>query len=127
MGTELIVVGIDGSPPSEAALDWALEEARRREAGLRLVTAVRIPPPAAFGMPYDTDEYAYVLADAAPDELRAATERAAAALGWGRVDRAWAAESAAVLLTLHAAEASLLVIGAHSRPRFRAPLLGSTA
>ncbi|MFL6072101.1 MAG: universal stress protein [Mycobacteriales bacterium] len=127
MGTEVIVVGVDGSPSSEAALDWAIEEARVRGARLRLVTAVRVPAHVAFGMPLDAEEYVHVLADTAPDELRAATERAAGVLGWGRVDRAWAAEAAAVLLTLHAAEASLLVIGAHSGPRFVAPLLGSTA
>jgi nucleotide-binding universal stress UspA family protein len=127
MGTELIVVGVDGSPSSEAALDWAIAEARVRGARMRLVTAIRVPAHVAFGTPYDADEYVHVLADAAPEELRAATERAAGALGWARVDRAWAAESAAVLLTLHAAEANLLVLGAHSGPRFVAPLLGSTA
>lgn len=36
-----VVVGIDGSPPSMAALDWATDEARRRGLALHLVHARR--------------------------------------------------------------------------------------
>jgi nucleotide-binding universal stress UspA family protein len=38
-----IVVGIDGSQPSERALDWAVAEAGRRGAPLHLVTAWIFP------------------------------------------------------------------------------------
>ena len=35
----VIVVGVDGSPSSLAALDWAVTEARLRHGEIRLVTA----------------------------------------------------------------------------------------
>lgn len=38
-----IVVGVDGSEPSSAALDWALAEARLRGAELEVVCAFRLP------------------------------------------------------------------------------------
>src|ERR1700737_1176880 len=38
-----IVVGIDGTPPAEAALAFALEEARLRKLPLRIVCAWEIP------------------------------------------------------------------------------------
>lgn len=45
-----IVVGVDGSFDSGSALDWAVAEARRRGAGVRVVHAVWVPITAvAFG------------------------------------------------------------------------------
>ena len=38
-GKGRIVVGIDGSPPSQAALAWAIEEARLRGLGLQIIHA----------------------------------------------------------------------------------------
>jgi len=57
MGT--IVVGVDGSEAGDAALRWALAEARLRQTGLRVVHAYQAPHPsiteaglgAAGGMP----------------------------------------------------------------------------
>jgi nucleotide-binding universal stress UspA family protein len=45
MTTEIrpIIVGIDDSPPSYVALDWAIAEATRRQAPLRLVHVVESP------------------------------------------------------------------------------------
>lgn len=45
MTTEItpVVVGVDDSPPSYAALDWAIAEATRRRAPLRLVHVVESP------------------------------------------------------------------------------------
>ncbi|WFB06115.1 universal stress protein [Streptomyces sp. LX-29] len=42
--TRPIIVGLDGSPESRAAADWAGREARRREAPVRLVYAWTRPP-----------------------------------------------------------------------------------
>ena len=38
-GTFLIVVGVDGSEQSLAALHWAVDEARLRHGTVRLITA----------------------------------------------------------------------------------------
>jgi nucleotide-binding universal stress UspA family protein len=51
-GKKLIVVGVDGSEPARAALVFALEEAARRSASVRAVTAYHPPEywPVAYGM-----------------------------------------------------------------------------
>lgn len=43
-----VVVGVDGSAASEAAVEWAAEEADRRHAALRLVHAYRLPTLGGF-------------------------------------------------------------------------------
>lgn len=42
-GVFRVVVGVDGSPPAVAALEWAVEEARLRAGALHLVTAWHYP------------------------------------------------------------------------------------
>ena len=51
-GTGTVVVGVDGSPGSRTALVYALEDAARRGARLRVVTAVQMPEywAMAYGM-----------------------------------------------------------------------------
>ena len=43
-GTFLIVVGVDGSEQSLAAMDWGVDEARLRRGKDRIITAWRYPP-----------------------------------------------------------------------------------
>jgi nucleotide-binding universal stress UspA family protein len=43
MNNNTVVVGVDGSPAARSALDFALEEAARRDAPLRVVAAVALP------------------------------------------------------------------------------------
>jgi nucleotide-binding universal stress UspA family protein len=45
MSQRPIVVGVDDSPHTQAAVHWALTEARTRTAPVRLVTAYRFAPP----------------------------------------------------------------------------------
>ncbi|HVK35738.1 MAG TPA: universal stress protein, partial [Microlunatus sp.] len=46
-----LIVGIDGSPESEAAMSWALEEATRRDLEVELVYALAVPVVSdAYGM-----------------------------------------------------------------------------
>src|SRR6266511_472672 len=46
-----IVVGVDGSPQSVAALQWAAEEARLRDATLQVVTVWEFPHAAYMSSP----------------------------------------------------------------------------
>jgi nucleotide-binding universal stress UspA family protein len=43
MNENSVVVGVDGSPAARAALEYALEDAARRNAPLRVVAAVALP------------------------------------------------------------------------------------
>ena len=43
MNENSVIVGVDGSPAARAALEYALEEAARRNAPLRVVAAVALP------------------------------------------------------------------------------------
>jgi nucleotide-binding universal stress UspA family protein len=125
----LVVVGYDGSQGAEAALDAALEEARRRGATLRVVGAWHVPAP-------------LVGSSAAPsaaarlgEDLRAAlaeaVDAAAAALrerGTGVEIEAVVIEGQAVtVLTGEAAAADLLVVGSRGLGGFRELLLGSVS
>jgi nucleotide-binding universal stress UspA family protein len=65
-GRQTIVVGMSGSPASEAALRWAADEARRRQAVLRVVRSWNPPFRAAYA-PHATT----LGADPAGDELAA--------------------------------------------------------
>ena len=67
-----LIVGIDGSPESEAAMAWALEEASRRDLEVELIYALAVPVVSdAYGMVMtrpDIDEltdYSRKLLDAA--------------------------------------------------------------
>ena len=56
MTEHVIVCGVDGSPAAQRALIWALDEAKRRESTLRVVTAWSWDGPEAFGAPGGPDE-----------------------------------------------------------------------
>src|SRR5918996_5586083 len=88
-----IVVGVDGSPGSDAALRWALEEARIREAGVHAMHAFE-PPPLAFDVtPIGP---AGTIAEVLPGELEQLTrtaEAAARAVLEAALDRAHVADS----------------------------------
>jgi nucleotide-binding universal stress UspA family protein len=123
-----VVVGIDGSTGSRAALRYALEDAARRGTGVRMISGL-IPPqywPNAYGL-------------AAPptigemkDDLRVIAQRMVAAVVADRPDLA------AVPVELHEIEgqpakvlieqsrgADLLVVGHRGRGGFTSALLGS--
>lgn len=121
--TPAVTVGLDGSPESLAAVDWAAREALRRSATLRLVHAgdqhpygyvpfagEAVPPP-------DADRSASMLR-----EVRASvTSRHP---GLRVVADQVAGQPTAVLL---AAEAELLVLGSRGLGRTAGLLLGSVA
>lgn len=135
-----IVVGVDGSPGSDAALRWALEEARLRGSTLRVVHAYDLPNVAlsdvglgAAGIPAPA-----VMARDEADAARAAAEAEARGVVESAVERVSgeAAERPEVELAVFPApaaptlieagrDAELLVLGSRGRGGFLGLLLGS--
>lgn len=113
-GGLLIVVGVNGTTGSTAAVDWAAREARLRRASVHLVF-VR-DPTAARRAPYARPAAA-ASADAAPGAARLAEAvgRAARQLPAGRVTSELIDGLPAQVLADRAAGAELLVLGA-ARP-----------
>lgn len=126
--TGTVVVGVDGSPESRAAIEFAMREATRRRAGLRVVAAAQLP------------EYwtiAYGTADLpSPEDVIADTKRLARRTLDEVVDAN--PELAAVEFTVEAVAgapgpvlvdasegADLLVLGHRGRGAVRSALLGS--
>ena len=118
-----IVVGLDGSPSSDAALAWAIDAARRLRAPMRLIHAI------------DLTRYAGRWQDLTPavdtqrDQARSVLAPALAGLKYGEL----AIESyvelgrpAAILLE-QSANAQLVVVGSRGHGDLVGLLLGSTS
>jgi nucleotide-binding universal stress UspA family protein len=122
-----VVVGVDGSDGSVAALRFALEEARIRGAGLKAVNAWHIPP-AVYGAGWapasvDLDEYRK-LAEAA---LQKSLEDVGAAASGVTVTPVLEEGQPADVLCAEAENADLLVVGSRGLGGFRGLLLGSVS
>src|SRR5262245_35194679 len=122
-----IVVGVDGSPTSQRALDWALNEAAIRQAPL---TVLSVAPLARSISGLSAEHYP------ADEEMRARLEQATREI----VDKVAAGRSAQVALTVRAisgipadelvqasADADLLVVGARGSGGFARLLAGSVS
>jgi len=127
-GATSVVVGIDGSPNSEAALGAAFEFASFHGLGLTVVHAWDIPA-------YDLIEFpqgavALPIAEVAEDEVRLAAEVLA-----GHKDRYpdvvvrehLVRGVAATALVDQSADAALLVVGTRGRGQFLSAVLGSVS
>jgi nucleotide-binding universal stress UspA family protein len=140
MGT--IVVGIDGSAGSDAALRWALAEARLRGSNVRVVHAYQRPllPLADAGFGPAGGAAAPAVLTENLETLREAAEREALKLiddAIGRADRgstdglhierAALEGPAAQVLIESARAAELLVVGSRGRGGFLGLLLGSVS
>lgn len=121
-----IVVGVDGSTESELALDWGVDEARRRGLSLHLVHARRLAgsmssPP--HGGPTTWHDPAWV--------LRAARDRVSILGVDHLIDLVVSDEEvlvpAATALIAASSAADTVVVGAHRRGPFETALLGSTS
>ena len=120
----LIVVGVDGSEPSKAALRWALDEARLRGCAIRVVYAWLAHPALVPGAPMTSSDWE-ALRRSADDFLR---EFVAGEIGEHEgveVDGVAAHSSAADALVKHARGAQLLVVGSRGHGGFAGLLLGS--
>lgn len=125
---ERIVVGIDGSDGSRAALRWAIAEARLRGAAVEAVSAYHVPyTGAASVMPLMLDPEDFrASADALLAKALDEVEDEAAALP--KPITAIAVEGPASTVLVEAGlGASLLVVGARGHGRLAGMLLGSVS
>jgi nucleotide-binding universal stress UspA family protein len=128
MSEKKIVVGIDGSDESNAALRFALEEARLRGATVEAVHAWGYPP-TAFGPGFIAAidaELIETLHKAAADVIDRALEEAGD-VGDLEVAHATPEGPAAPALLEAARDAELLVVGSRGRGGFTGLLLGSVS
>ena len=122
-GQGRIVVGIDGSPPSQASLAWAIDEARLRGLGLRIVHA--FPALVSF---FGTTAHEYY--PQVEKEARDMFEKALAAAPATDdldVERTLEPGNPAEILVEASHGASLLVVGSHGRGGFRGMFMGSVS
>jgi nucleotide-binding universal stress UspA family protein len=129
-----IAVGVDGSPPSVAALRWAAEEAALREVSLVAVFAWTYVPPAPIAEPGMIPLPASDLAGqldaergAAQAELEAAIAEAFPSGAPIEIEEQLAEDSAGDALVAAAEDADLLVVGSSGRSGLASALLGSVS
>lgn len=117
----LIVVGVDGSEPSKAALDWAIRQARLTGAEVLAVTAWAYP--AGYGYPLILPPIQWKRV--ATRVVTAAISEVAAGTGDVAVRHEVVKGSAAHALLAASAGADLLVIGNRSHGGLAGALVGS--
>lgn len=120
----LVVVGVDGSPGSGHAVDWAAGEAHRRGARLELLYA-EVPAPPVVGL--EPAPVAQLSHDAIPFFLEEARQRVSVA--WPDLELGlWpTVGSPASSLIDRSAHADLVVVGAHGRSMISRLFLGSVS
>lgn len=121
---QTIIVGVDGSAGGDAALEFAAEEARMRNAKLRVVSVWELAPTLIDPPGGDFIKGLRAPADAA---VRAAWEYLEAS--WPDLDRtveAWEGVPERVLVSL-AESADLLVVGDHGHGHLSSFVLGSVS
>lgn len=122
-----IVVGIDGSPGSLAALRWALAQARHRGSAVRAVSAWQLPYHQGFIGHLALESFHGPLAQAARHTIDAALADASIDTTGIDVTRVVEEGAAAKVLIDAAADAELLVVGSRGLGGFRGLLLGSVS
>ncbi|HET7486898.1 MAG TPA: universal stress protein [Acidimicrobiales bacterium] len=124
-----IVVGVDGSAPSKAALHWALDEARRRGASVEAVYVWQYPSVAlerfgATSVPVMRAEDLEKAAQQVVDEVVSGLSEEDRATGLTtRLERGHPADA----LLAAAKDAELLVVGSRGLGGFKGMLLGSVS
>ena len=123
-GGPRIVVGVDGSPPSQAAFRWAVRQARLTGAEVVAVTAWHLPVAYGYPMPVapltDAMDIARRVLDTATDEIEQEPGEPVHITGM-------VLEGNAARVLLDASQdAELLVVGNRGHGGFVEALLGST-
>ena len=120
-----IVVGVDGSPGSLAALRWATREASRRGLALHAVTAWEFPVESSFGDMTTVGDFHPVVA--AEKILLSALADAGVAVDDPTVTTAPVKGHPAEVLMQMAKRAELLVVGSRGHGWIFGALLGSVS
>jgi nucleotide-binding universal stress UspA family protein len=123
---DVVLVGVDGSPPSLAALDWAAAYARLHGHGLHLVCAYSIPSFTAAAL---DGGYAALDDTAIVEGARAVLDEAVARIAdlGLRTTTAVATGDAAAVLVEMSRDAALAVVGTRGRGGFAERLLGTVS
>ena len=118
----VVVVGVDGSEQSLAALEWAITEARLRQGRIRVITAWYYPPLASEVGDGVIDESF----KQAAEQVQARALSAVAEAGVPATGRV--VENSPATALLHAAgDADLLVVGSRGHGAFTGLRLGSVS
>jgi len=107
-----VVVGIDGSNESMAALDWAAEFAARFDHSLAIIVTWHLPTPTAHGRTGFSDADFHTWAD---EVISTASMRVAERHPSLRIDQRVVEGSPGEALVNSSGEASLLVVGTRRR------------
>jgi nucleotide-binding universal stress UspA family protein len=120
---ELIIVAVDGSPASEAAIAWAAKQAALTGARLEAVIAWHVPAMAYGSMMYPAE------ADLEQASTQTLEETLDKVLGQERVNvTSRVIQGPAALALVEASKsADLLVMGSRGHGAFRGMLLGSVS
>lgn len=123
---ETIVVGVDGSDRAQAALRWAMDEARLRHA---TVQAVHVwEPPLMGGYPYTTSTFdPQSLEGRGRQVLDAAVDAVLDDADDVKVERVGVCGSPAAALIERTKDADLVVVGSRGLGGFAGLLLGSVS
>ena len=121
-GNFRIVVGVDGSPQSQAALDWAVEEAGLRSGEVLAIAAWHYPYVSdALGQAWDYEVFQRDAETILESELARAGNRGVALTG-----RAVQGNPASALIEA-SRDADLVAVGSRGHGGFTGMLLGSVS
>ncbi|MCI9869725.1 universal stress protein [Arthrobacter humicola] len=124
----VIVIGFDGSKQSHEALAWGVEEARYRNAELRVLTVWNKAPMAWYPAMLETAAGEIVAEDSPEQQAEAlGAEAAKSAVGVNVVTRSIKNDSAASAILEAAREADLVIVGSRGHGGFAALHIGSVS
>ena|ERR1700722_17509832 len=120
---EKIVVGVDGSGHSANALRWAIDEARLRDARVRVIYAF----PALVSLAGSTASEYYPQVEKEAERVLDEALADLPADAQGRLERVLVPGNPAKVLIEASNDGAMLVVGSRGRGGFRGMLLGSVS